>query len=129
MGRLALAVLTLWFLAVLANVFIAWNAVTEMMYFELDGPSRESLAAARPWVWGSMIGFLVLAVLGLWMGSSWWPPLLVASTGIAGLIQVRLEDNGPIIALLFLPITIIGAIATVVIARPFPRQVDPAPRP
>lgn len=124
----ALVVLALWFLAVLVNVFVSVNAVIEMGYFELIPIEREELVAARPWVWGSMIGFLVLGALGLWMGSRWWQALLVASTGIVGLVQLQSQDNGPILALPFLLITIIGAIATVITARPFPRQVDPASR-
>lgn len=79
-------------------------------------------------MWGSMISFLVLAALGWWMGSRWWQALLVASTGRVGLQQVQSQDNGPILALPFLLITIIGAIATVITARPFPRPVEPAPR-
>ncbi|MGR0320614.1 hypothetical protein [Agromyces sp. ZXT2-3] len=111
--------LTVWFLAVLTNIVIALNAITEMLYFELDIPSMEGLIAARPWVWGSMIGFIVLAALGWWMGSRWWQALLVASTGVVGVILLRIEDNGPIVAIPFLIATGIGAVATLFTARPF----------
>ena len=114
------ATLAVWFVAVLAL-----NAITGMMYFELDPWSRISLAAWRPWVWASMVGFVVLGALGWWMGSRWWRSLLVASTGIVGLIQLGQYDNGPVLAIPFLLLSLGGAVAAVLTARPFARRPGP----
>ncbi|KZE95561.1 hypothetical protein AVP42_00321 [Agromyces sp. NDB4Y10] len=122
------ALLAAWLLAVVTNIVIALNAITEMLYFELDIPSREGLIAARPWVRGSMLGFIVLAALGWWMGSRWWQALLVASTGVVGLILLRIEDNGPIVAIPFLIVTGLGALATLFTARPFTGKKRRQPR-
>ena len=128
LGVTGLAVLALWFFAVLVNVFVALNAVVGMGYFERTSNEWEELLAARPWAWGSMIGFLVLAALGWWMGSRWWPALLVASTGVAGIVQLLLDDDqAPLLVVPFLLATIVGAIATIVIARPFPRPIGSTP--
>ncbi|RXZ51863.1 hypothetical protein [Agromyces binzhouensis] len=116
-----LAALASWLLAVLINVGIAGNAIFEMGHFERTAEANKRIIAATPWAWASTIGFVALAAIGWWMGSYWWEALLVASAGLIGIQQLIFEPDSWL-ALPFLLVTVAGAIATVITARPFPRQ-------